>query len=240
MNTRTSKERKQQFLMFTKVLVKYLEQKDQSMHARAKEVIRDCAKKNKEGNPAYSCLSASMQSHLKQLVGEIYWKKAEAYLRQYLRTQYVKKGVPHEEAKRKAIATAQSAASPLALDGVTVPPSLSDLPVGRLMSSGPSLFSQRTTAALPLALGANNVLSSGLISSLPVGYPVHNLPQRTTSVPPPPLRRHQFHSRGPIGSTNDLLVSHQQWRRSASQATPAVGHPLNCETDSSPSSDDEK
>ena len=62
---------KEQFLMFRKVLMKYLKQKDQSMHACAKEVIRDCAKKNKEGNPAYSCLSISMQSHLKQLVGGI-------------------------------------------------------------------------------------------------------------------------------------------------------------------------
>jgi len=134
--------------------MKYLEQKDQSMHARAKEVIRDCAKKNKEGNPAYSSLSTSMQSHLKNLVGEIYWKKAEDYLRQYLHTQYVKKGVPHEEAKRKANATAQSAASPLALDGVTVPPSV---PVGHQsrrhhvqpINSGHTIPPRRTSASQP-------------------------------------------------------------------------------------------
>ena len=150
----SSKERKEQFLMFTKVLMKYLEQKDQSMHARAKEVIRDCAKKNKEGNPAYSSLSTSMQSHLKQLVGEIYWKKAEDYLRQYLHTQYVKKGVPHEEAKRKANATAQSAASPLALDGVIVPPSV---PVGHQsrqhhvqpINSGQAIPPRRTSVVQP-------------------------------------------------------------------------------------------
>ena len=170
---RPSKERKGEFLMFTKVLMKYLEQKDQSMHACAKEVIRDCAKKNKEGNPAYSCLSISMQSHLKNLVGGTYWKKAEKYLQHYRHAQYVKKGVPREEAKRKANATAQSAASSLALD-MTVPPSASDLPVGRLVSSGHSLFSQRNTAALPLALGVNNNVSSIVISSLPVGYPSHS------------------------------------------------------------------
>ena len=150
----SSKERKEQFLMFTKVLMKYLEQKDQSMHARAKEVIRDCAKKNKEGNPSYSSLSTSMQSHLKQLVGEPYWKKAEDYLRQYLHTQYVKKGVPHEEAKRKANATAQSAASPLALDGVIVPPSV---PVGHQarqhhgqpINSGHAIPPRRTSVVQP-------------------------------------------------------------------------------------------
>ena len=211
--------------------MKYLEQKDQSMHARAKEVIRDCAKKNKEGNPAYSCLIASVQSHLKQLVGEIYWKKAEDYLRQYLHTQYVKKGVPHEEAKRKANATAQSAASPLALDGAIVPPSV---PVGH---------QSRQHHVQPINSGPN--ISSSAISSLPVGYPsrstVYMFPQRRTLAPPPQLMRHQFHSRGPIGYGHDLLLSHQQ-SRSVSQATPDPDfvHPLNCETDSSPSSDDEE
>jgi hypothetical protein len=58
-------------------------------------------------------------------------------------------------------------------------------------------------------------------------------------VPPPLLTRHQFHSRGPIGYGHDLLLSHQQ-RRNAREATPDIVHPLNCETDSSPSSDDEE
>ena len=111
------KSRKEQFLMFTRVLMKYLEQKDQKMHSRAKEVIRDCAKKNKEGNPAFSSLSASMQSHLKQLVGQIYWKKAEEYLKQYMTQQYAKnKNMPLEEAKKKAAEMAESAASPLSLE----------------------------------------------------------------------------------------------------------------------------
>jgi Cobalamin biosynthesis protein CobN and related Mg-chelatases len=113
---KTSKERKEQFLMFTKVLMKYLEQKDPAMHTRAKEVIRDCARKNKEGNPAYSSLSASMQSHLKNLVGDLYWKKAQDYLRQYLATQYLKSGKPLQEARRKAELMARSAASPLAIE----------------------------------------------------------------------------------------------------------------------------
>lgn len=113
---KTSKERKEQFLMFTKVLMKYLEQKDPGMHARAKEVIRDCARKNKEGDPSYASLSASMQSHLKTLVGDLYWKKAQDYLRQYLATQYLKSGKTPQEARRKAEIMARSAASPLTMD----------------------------------------------------------------------------------------------------------------------------
>ncbi len=107
------KSRKERFLMFTRVLMKYLEQKDRDMHAKAKEVIRQCAKKNKEGDPNYVSLSASMQSHLKNLVGDIYWKKAEEYLRQYLFGQYSKDGMAHKDAKKKADEVAKSAAEPL-------------------------------------------------------------------------------------------------------------------------------
>ena len=107
-----SKARKEQFLMFTRVLMKYLEQKDVKMHSRAKEVIRECAKKNKDGNPQFASLSASMQAHLKKLVGAAYWKKAEEYLKQYMTQQFVKhQGMPVEDAKKKATVVAKAAAS---------------------------------------------------------------------------------------------------------------------------------
>ncbi len=120
--------------------MKYLEQKDPSMHARAKEVIRDCAKKNKDGNPAYSSLSASMQSHLKKLVGGTYWKKAEEYLKQYMTQQYFKAGMPIEDAKKKATEMAALAASPLSLDpssaSASMPPAMQRVP-GPLPGPGP-------------------------------------------------------------------------------------------------------
>jgi hypothetical protein len=107
------KSRKEQFLMFTKVLMKYLEARDGEKHQRAKQVIRECAKKNKDGVSGYQSLSASMQKHLRKEVGEQYWKKAEEYLAQYLCEQYKKKNVPAQEAKKKAEAVAKKAAENL-------------------------------------------------------------------------------------------------------------------------------
>ena len=105
--------------------MKYLEQKDKSMCDKAKMVIRDCAKKNKMGDPNYTSLSASMQIHLKRLVGSVYWKKAEDYLSQFLKQQFLKKdpGLSHEQAGVKASTMAKQAAAPLPTTIVSSPPS---------------------------------------------------------------------------------------------------------------------
>ena len=71
--------------MFTRVLMKYLEQKDPSMHSRAKVVIKECAERNKNGDPQYASLTTSMQTRLRNEVGEVYWKKAEDYLNHFLK-----------------------------------------------------------------------------------------------------------------------------------------------------------
>ena len=70
------RKKKEQFLMFTRVLIKYLEQKDKNLHARAKAIIKDCAEKNKAQTPGYESVTESMKHRLRDLVGETYWKKA--------------------------------------------------------------------------------------------------------------------------------------------------------------------
>jgi hypothetical protein len=82
---REAKARKERFLMFTRVLMKYLEQKDAAMHARAKAVIRECADKNKNKERGYESVTASMQKRLKDIVGVAYWNRAEAYLNHFLK-----------------------------------------------------------------------------------------------------------------------------------------------------------
>uniref|UniRef100_A0A6U0GYL9 Uncharacterized protein n=1 Tax=Helicotheca tamesis TaxID=374047 RepID=A0A6U0GYL9_9STRA len=52
----------ERFLMFTRVLMKYLEQKDKPMHARARAMIKECYDRNKKGDPAYASLTMSMQT----------------------------------------------------------------------------------------------------------------------------------------------------------------------------------
>ena len=82
---RDAKHRKERFLMFTRVLMKYLEQKDPPMHTQAKAVIRECAERNKKKEAGYESVTASMQTRLKEMVGEAYWSRAEAYLNHFLR-----------------------------------------------------------------------------------------------------------------------------------------------------------
>ncbi|KAG7366802.1 hypothetical protein IV203_029472 [Nitzschia inconspicua] len=74
------RKQKEKFLMFTRVLIKYLEGKDRALHAKAKLVIKDCAERNKRGEPGYESVTMAMQRRLKDLVGETYWKKAQEFL----------------------------------------------------------------------------------------------------------------------------------------------------------------
>mmetsp|Transcript_21352 Transcript_21352/g.30563 ORF Transcript_21352/g.30563 Transcript_21352/m.30563 type:complete len:201 (+) Transcript_21352:176-778(+) len=79
--------RTEQFLMFTRVLMKYLEQKDAPMHATARAVIKNCAERHRAKVPGYESLLSVMQSQLRQTVGEVYWKKSEALLVHILKQQ---------------------------------------------------------------------------------------------------------------------------------------------------------
>ena len=81
---RELRRQKERFLMFTRVLMKYLEQKDPSMHQKAKIIIKDCADRNKRQEPGYESVTSSMRERLKNLVGEQYWKRAESYLKHFL------------------------------------------------------------------------------------------------------------------------------------------------------------
>jgi len=98
---RDAKKAKEHFLMFTKVLMKYLEQKDPQMHARAKEVIRECAEKNKKKEQGYESVTASMKTRLRTTVGEQYWKRADSYLTHFQEIQRQKKLKQYQEQQKQ-------------------------------------------------------------------------------------------------------------------------------------------
>lgn len=74
---RELKKHKETFLLFTRVLIKYLEQKDPHVHQQVKAIIKDCAERNKRGEPGYESVTTSMRSRLKRVVSESYWARAE-------------------------------------------------------------------------------------------------------------------------------------------------------------------
>jgi hypothetical protein len=81
------RRQKDNFLVFTKVLIKYLEQKDPTMHRQAKQIISDCAERNRRQEPGFLSVTVAMKKRLKELVGDNYWKRAEAYLKHFLERQ---------------------------------------------------------------------------------------------------------------------------------------------------------
>ena len=83
--------------------MKYLENKDPVLHTQAKLVIKDCAEKNKAKDPAYKSLTTAMQRRLRECVGEAYWKKADDYLKHFLKTkiEQQKKQRQKEEVERR-------------------------------------------------------------------------------------------------------------------------------------------
>jgi predicted alpha/beta-fold hydrolase len=65
---REMKKKKERFLIFTRVLLKFLEQKDPPLHQKVKGIIKDCADRNKRQERGYESVTASMQARLKEVV----------------------------------------------------------------------------------------------------------------------------------------------------------------------------
>jgi hypothetical protein len=75
------KRKRRRFMMFTNVLMKFLERKDPTVFHEARAVIRDCAQKKKRGEVGFESVTESVKTPLKQVVGPSYWKKARGYLK---------------------------------------------------------------------------------------------------------------------------------------------------------------
>ena len=78
------RRQKEKFLLFTRLLIRYLEQKDPSLHQQAKAIIKDCADRNRRQERGYESVTAAMKERLKALVGDTHWRKTEMYLKHLL------------------------------------------------------------------------------------------------------------------------------------------------------------
>mmetsp|Transcript_88071 Transcript_88071/g.131997 ORF Transcript_88071/g.131997 Transcript_88071/m.131997 type:complete len:144 (+) Transcript_88071:79-510(+) len=84
MEQRDTPAQKEMFLLFVRVLMKYIEKKDPNMHGRARAIILNCAERGKRGEPGYESVTASMKKPLLDLVGKRTWNRAKAYLKRFL------------------------------------------------------------------------------------------------------------------------------------------------------------
>jgi len=88
--TPVSKKEKERFLMFSRVLLKYVEHKNPQMHREAKTIIKECVHRNRQGEPGFESVTAAMQSRLKDLVGDHYWNRAKAHFVDYMKREHRK------------------------------------------------------------------------------------------------------------------------------------------------------
>jgi len=84
-NRQEEMRRKEKFLMFAKVLLKYIEHKNKQMHTEAKAIIKECVARNQQQESGYESVTAAMQSQLKELVGDHYWARASAHYYEHVR-----------------------------------------------------------------------------------------------------------------------------------------------------------
>uniref|UniRef100_A0A7S4UZN7 Uncharacterized protein n=1 Tax=Ditylum brightwellii TaxID=49249 RepID=A0A7S4UZN7_9STRA len=62
--------------VIVRILFGILEKVNSSLLIQAKQVLKDCDKQKKKGNPDFQNLAVSIETHLRRTVGEIYWNEA--------------------------------------------------------------------------------------------------------------------------------------------------------------------
>jgi len=79
--------RRTRLLVFIKIILKCLDYEDPSIQFEAKQIIRECTRKNREGIPGYDPLADAITSQLRMTVGELHWKRAETLMSHYLKSR---------------------------------------------------------------------------------------------------------------------------------------------------------
>jgi hypothetical protein len=78
------KAQRARFLLFIKILFKYLVRVDEHLlHDRAKGIVLECTQRNRMGDPRYTPLVEAMERQLKPCVGDLHWRQAALLLRHF-------------------------------------------------------------------------------------------------------------------------------------------------------------
>ena len=79
---------KRRFLLFIKILFKSLEQASQfETRDRAREIVSDCTRRNRLGDPAFTPLIDVVDHRLRRYVGEAQWRRAHMDMQHYMMTR---------------------------------------------------------------------------------------------------------------------------------------------------------
>ena len=80
-------QQKKKFLLFIKILFKYLDKSDPEIRDEAKAIVSDCTRRNRLGDPLYASLMDSIDSRLRGHVGEMHWRRAHMYMQHYAKRE---------------------------------------------------------------------------------------------------------------------------------------------------------
>jgi hypothetical protein len=76
---------RQKFVMFARVLLKYLEQKDPGLCLEVRAIITSCAERCRRREPGYEgSVTATLERELKKVVSDNHWKRAKHHLERFL------------------------------------------------------------------------------------------------------------------------------------------------------------
>uniref|UniRef100_A0A7S3P5H5 Uncharacterized protein n=1 Tax=Amphora coffeiformis TaxID=265554 RepID=A0A7S3P5H5_9STRA len=82
---------RQQFLIFVKILLKYVERTNNPQLQRtAKAVVAECTRRNRMGDAEYMPLQAAVERHLRVSLGEVHWSRAKLCFDTYLARQGIR------------------------------------------------------------------------------------------------------------------------------------------------------
>jgi hypothetical protein len=82
--------KRMRLLIFIKIILKCLDSDDPSLHLKAKKIVTDCTRRNREGVPGYNPLADVITRQLRITVGEVHWERAKRLMEYYLRKRVEK------------------------------------------------------------------------------------------------------------------------------------------------------
>lgn len=78
---------KMRLMVFIKIILKCLESDlDPNVRLKAKQVIAECTRKNREGDPDYTPLEDAIERRLRFAVDDFHWNKAKTLMDHYIAT----------------------------------------------------------------------------------------------------------------------------------------------------------
>ena len=83
-NNRQQTKKRHDLLLFVHALIKCLDgTQSYKLRLQTKALVAECVKRNRMGDPNFSPLRESLEVRLRGLVGPIYWRQAQEYMRSY-------------------------------------------------------------------------------------------------------------------------------------------------------------